>query len=135
MQLNFYKTFGVFSAVIGIGILVLQLIMPQIIFLYTWFLYIYFVALTVISYWIFNKGMQAAEAMDFYNANMGATALRLLISAIILFGYYFNFKENKINFTFTFFVLYFLFTAFEIRILLSNLRQNKHKANKADEKK
>lgn len=71
-----------------------------------------------------EKGTASKDAIDSYNATMGTTAIRLFLSLIVVITYIYLFKENKFNFAFTFFILYFLFTAFEIKTLLSKLRKN-----------
>lgn len=81
-----------------------------------------------------GKGTNSDDPYDFYNSTMSSVAIRLLVSAGILFGYYYNVKENQFPFTFTFFILYFLFTGFEIRLQLSKLRQKKGSSDNTNEK-
>ncbi|WP_345948560.1 MULTISPECIES: hypothetical protein [unclassified Mucilaginibacter] len=57
---------------------------------------------------------------------LGATTLKLLLCMTIALIYTHRYKVNDIVFVLNYFYLYFLYTAFEIYSLLSNLRvQNK----------
>ena len=57
---------------------------------------------------------------------LGATTLKLLLCMTIALIYLHKYKVNDIIFVLNYFYLYFLYTAFEIYSLLSNLRvQNK----------
>lgn len=112
-----------FSLAIVLLALVLQFTTP-LIFPHTWGMIVYFFGITLISHKIMEKGTASKDAIDSYNATMGTTAIRLFLSLALVITYIYLFKENKFNFAFTFFILYFLFTAFEIKTLLSKLRQN-----------
>jgi hypothetical protein len=110
------------AVIVGI-VLILQFTTP-LIFPHTWVMIAYFFGITLLSHSIMEKGTASKDPIDSYNATMGATAVRLFLSLAVVVIYIYLFKENKYNFAFTFFILYFLFTAFEIRTLLSKLRQN-----------
>lgn len=111
----------------SLGIVCLALILQfttPLIFPHTWVMIAYFFGITVISHKIMEKGTASKDPIDSYNATMGTTAIRLFLSLAVVLIYISMFKENKYNFAFTFFILYFLFTAFEIKTLLSKLRKN-----------
>jgi hypothetical protein len=119
---TFYKPFSIF---VGIGcwfFVSLQIFKPEWLQTYSWFLYIYFVAITLLSFYLIDNSIKTKEPMDFYNASMGSTTIRLFVSGGILFYYYFNYTENLVHFTVTFFVLYFSFTAFEVIMLLKKMK-------------
>ncbi len=123
MQKKFITILFLFTLVILAVTLILQFTTP-LIFPHTWAMIAYFFGITLLSHQIMEKGTASKDPIDSYNATMGATAVRLFLSLIIVIVYIYLFKENKYNFAFSFFILYFLFTAFEIRTLLSKLRQN-----------
>ncbi|WP_158825175.1 hypothetical protein [Mucilaginibacter lacusdianchii] len=57
---------------------------------------------------------------------LGGTTLKLLLCMFFALIYLYKFKVNDIIFVLNFFYLYFLYTAFEVYSLLTNLRvQNK----------
>jgi hypothetical protein len=80
-----------------------------------------------------HKGIQG-DGFDFHNRFMGNSAIRLLLTAVILFLYFYKVKVESVNFVMTFFVFYFIFTIFEIKYLLANLRQNPESIDKQHEK-
>lgn len=123
MNNSFVVLLTKFSLVVVLIALVLQFTTP-LIYPHTWGMIVYFFGITLISHKIMEKGTASKDAIDSYNATMGATAIRLFLSLIVVITYIYVFKQNKFNFAFTFFILYFLFTAFEIKTLLSKLRKN-----------
>lgn len=119
---SIYKPFGIFCGIIFWILLSLQLFKEEWMQLYSWGLFIYFVCITLLSFYLIGNSLNTKEPLDFYNASMGSTALRLFISGGVLFAYFFNYQENQIHFTITFFALYFSFTAFEVTMLLKKMR-------------
>ncbi|WP_448520592.1 hypothetical protein [Rhodoflexus sp.] len=115
------------------GVLILLgLWQPQLVVAYSWYLLGYFTAITLLTYYMVHQSNK--EPLDFPNYTLGATAVRLLISAVILGVFFWQVKdkETRWHFTITFFMMYFLFTAFEIKSLVANLRQNSGKTDKKD---
>jgi len=125
---NSYRDLLIFSCLVTLGVLGVYVIFPSWIVGFTWIILAYFIGITFLTNLLMNRGTKG-DAYDFYNYTMSSVAVRLLLSAGILFGYYYNFSENQYLFTFTFFILYFLFTGFEIRIQLSKLRQKQGSTN------
>jgi hypothetical protein len=123
MQKNFITLLLTFTAILIAIALILQFTTP-LIFPHTWAMLAYFFGVTLLSHQIMSKGTASKDPIDSYNATMGASAIRLFLGLAIVITYIYLFKENKFNFAITFFILYFLFTAFEIKTLLSKLRQN-----------
>ncbi len=123
MANSFYKSFAIFCGIIFWVLLSLQLFKPEWVAPYSWGLFGYLVALTALSYYLINKGIKTQDAFDFYNASMGSTAIRLLLSGTVLFTYFYFFKDNQIHFAITFFCLYFAFTIFEINALLKKVKK------------
>jgi hypothetical protein len=102
---------------------------------HTGWILLYNVALTAFSFLILSKGMgEGQDGWSFYNHFMGNASFRLLLTAGVIFGYFYWVKENQLSFTFTFFACYFAFTIFEIRYLLANLRHNSERLGNTDGK-
>ncbi len=83
---------------------------------------------------LISRGIKSKD-VDFVSYFMGASAIRLLVSAIILFLYFYFVKENAVSFTVGFFIFYLFYTVFEIRTLLAKLRPNFDSDGKSDEAK
>lgn len=62
-------------------------------------------------------------------ATFGSIALKLLFCLGFIFIYLYDNREEMLGFVLNFFVLYFLFTAFEIYSLMHNLRAQKKQRN------
>lgn len=129
-----YKNFILFSlfvsTLIGLG----QFFFPAYVLNFSWLVYLFFVFLTFVTEFLVKRGVQKGDNYDFYNSVMGSFSIRLLLSAIVLFAYYFKIEEDQLQFTITFFVLYFLFTSFEISSLVSILQHNQKSVSQSDEK-
>ncbi len=123
-----------FSAIITLILVVLSVVSPALIQWFTWATLMYFIGVTFLTNFLMNRGTATNDPYDFYNYTMSSVAIRLLVSAGLLFGYYYKFDQHVYLFTFTFFILYFLFTGFEIRLQLSKLRQKKGSSDNTHEK-
>ncbi|MEM1135970.1 MAG: hypothetical protein AAGI07_09025 [Bacteroidota bacterium] len=99
---------------------------------YALYIQLYFILLTLISFILIEKGIKSQD-VDFVSYFMGASAIRLLCSCIILFLYFYFVKDQAVLFTANFFMFYLCYTVFEIRTLLSKLRQNFDRDDKSDE--
>jgi FlaA1/EpsC-like NDP-sugar epimerase len=130
---SFYRQLLLLGAVLALIALSLQ-IFTDIITIYHWLGLLYFFSLTAFSYMLIAKGIKSQD-VDFISYFMGASAIRLLLSAIILFLYFYFVKEGAVSFTAGFFIFYLCFTVFEIRTLLAKLRQNFDRDGKSDEAK
>lgn len=123
----FAKNLSVFSGIIIllIGTFVFfsdyQLVHP-----YIWMIFAFFIFITAVTFYVTWWG--AREDQDnfqlYYFASMG---FRLILSIGVIFVYIYLIRERQIQFVLNFFVLYFLYTAFEIYSLLTNLRPHSKK--------
>ncbi len=125
---------------IGVITLICQFVVPTLLHPHVWFAYLYNAAITILSFFIFNKGIEKG-GLDFPKYFMGATAVRLLFSATALLIYIIwaksvlaSSKIFLIHFVINFFVFYILFTVFEISSLLSKLRLNSRDTQTDNEK-
>jgi hypothetical protein len=87
---------------------------------YIWYLLAYVVVIMYISHLIIAYGF-SKSAFDAQNFFMLGTSLKLLLSAVVIFLYFYRVKSNSISFLLNFFVLYFVYTFFEIKTLLLSL--------------
>lgn len=98
---------------------------PRIIHPFTPYTFSFFAVLTLLTYWITAKLMQA-NAQNFMVAYFGGMVARLLLSLTLVLVYLFmgGGREGNGQWAFlgSFFILYFLFAGFEVWAVLSNLR-------------
>ncbi len=126
----FFKKLFLLTILVSIGMIGAQQFAPFLLHEHAWYALGYNLFLTLTSYYIYQKGL-SKETLDFPKYFMGASAFRLLFSAIVLLLYIIWAKSTDgytqgelIHFMANFFVFYILFTVFEISSLLSKLRQN-----------
>jgi len=85
-----------------------------------WSIQFYFLVITLLTHFISSKGLKkVTEFHIFYMASMG---IRFLLSLFFIFVNLWFSKDGHIVFVIDFFILYFLYTSFEIYFLLTNLR-------------
>ena len=130
---KFFKGLAILTGVFALGIILCQQFNWLHLHPFTWWILLYHVVLTLGSFLMVNKGLKG-DGFDFYNQFMGNAAIRLLLSAAVIFFYFYKVKIENVGFTITFFIFYFTYTIFEIKYLLANLRQNSESLAKKDEK-
>jgi hypothetical protein len=125
---SFLKQLTLLTLVVVAGMLALGHFQPGSILPVSWYLLGYFIAITLVNFALVNQGLKG-DPLDFSNGTMLATGVRMFVSAGILFYFYWTVKDQdrRVHFTATFFVLYFLYSSFEIKTLLSKLRRNSGK--------
>ncbi len=95
----------------------------------------YQACLALLTYVMVGRGIDSKDPYDFYNNFMGATTIRLILSAVVLLVYIVNTeKSHHLLFAMTFFVLYIFYTVFEIITLLYKLRPNSETKTEQNEK-
>ncbi len=122
----FYKGFAFIAILLALSIYFLQasgayarFLLPEI-----WGFYIFFTGLTLIAYQVSLAGLRKDAEISVWFV-LGTITVKLLASMILaLFYLHFN-EVNPVVFLTNFFILYFVYTTFEIYSLLSNLRAQK----------
>lgn len=99
---------------------------------YIFWIILYFVLLTAGTYFFVVRGLRR-DLFALQNRYMASLALRLILSATCIILYIVLIKTEKISFVLNFFAVYFAYTIFEIRSLLTNLRAHLKNEQKEDE--
>jgi hypothetical protein len=87
------------------------------------FFFLYF--LTIIVYFLGLWGMKRGAEYSVYSL-LGGIVIKMIVSLSLVFYLFMKSPENKKVLALNFFSLYFLFTLFEVTVMLRNLRdQNK----------
>jgi len=127
---SFFLQLSILSVFSIVLIVLLHFFLPSIIHSSIWLILAYNILLTAISFFLIRKGVNKGGA-EFISFFMGNSAIRLLITAIILAAYILSQKSSDsydkdsiIHFVATFFVFYMYYTVFEIKTLLSNSHRN-----------
>nr|WP_246597000.1 hypothetical protein [Pontibacter aydingkolensis] len=95
----------------------------QLVHPFIWYIFGFFVFVTALTFYISRLGI-SYDKDNFQLYYFGSMGFRMILSIGVIFVYVFLFSENELQFVLNFFVLYFLFTGFEIYSLLANLRPN-----------
>jgi hypothetical protein len=120
---NFLLKLLVFSLCIAAGNVVFQLYAPERFAVkHLWAVFAFFVGITFLFHSVITKAAQGSP-QAFVRKYMGITAFRLFFFIIIIVVYRLAFgKEQAIPFAIAFLAHYFLFTIFEVAVLLRQLK-------------
>ena len=118
---SFFQKFIILLAVVTVGLYGLKAVYPQLIHLLIWVIQIYFCIAFGLTYLL--SGFAIKKMPDkmhlFY---MGAMAVRFLLSIMFIFICLLLISAGQVAFAMDFFVLYLIYSWFEIYLLLRNLR-------------
>lgn len=121
------KKFTVVSIIIALVLLVLEPISANLLesvelFIgpYKYFV-LFFLAITVLAYWLGVYGLKKSADSSVFIV-LGMVVGKMLLSMIFALIFIYGSRFNKIAFLISFFLPYFIYTAFEIYSLMSNLR-------------
>lgn len=125
MQINipYTKKFLLLSFVVVVSILYLQFWCKstQWVNTYIWYILGYITSIMYVSHLIIAYGFSKTP-YDAQNFFMLGTSVKLLLSAVIIFLYFYIIKTEAVSFILNFFTLYFVYTFFEIKSLLLSLQ-------------
>ncbi len=105
----------------------------NIITIYSYILVLFFALMSYFTHILVLKGFSKTP-LDAQNYFMLSSSLKIVISAIVLFSYFYFVKQNTTSFLFIFFILYFMYSFFEIKTLLLSLHPNSKGDTKENEK-
>lgn len=124
---KFYKGFGVLLLITVVLISLLKVYKPTLIQEpVIWYTLSFLTIVIFISHLLSSKGLKN-KAIDFHIYYMGSMGLRFLFSLIYLFLIVYFYPKDTWVIVINFFLLYFLYTSFEIYSLLANLRAENKK--------
>lgn len=112
---------AVMAISLHLTITLLQCYIPEWINTYTIYTNVYMAAITALFHFLITKG-NPNDAWDRNNYFMAATSVKLLLAAGWLFFYFLKIKSDKTSFLTNYFILYFVYTFFEIKTLLLSLQ-------------
>ncbi|MDQ3291982.1 MAG: hypothetical protein M3Q05_11905 [Bacteroidota bacterium] len=125
--MSFFKSLGLITIIICVvlGVLVyLQgytLVHP-----FIWYMVLFFLFITGFTYYIVSAGSKN-DPGNFQMYYLGSTLFRVLMCMGLIFVYVYFSTQRELQFTLNFFLLYFIYTGFEIYHILTNLRRNSKK--------
>lgn len=120
----FLVRFPIFSIIISLLIYGLERWMPWVLIPYIWPFYLFYIILIPGIYFIAAWGSEQSgesSVQVILGSELIKTLLPLIFSALVIF----KFHPEPIVFGFNFFILYILFSTFEIYCLIHNLRRSK----------
>ena len=120
LKSSFYRGFSILFVIISLIIFFLQQFEIKGIFPRIWLIQAFFFILTVLAHFIASKGL--VQKKDFHIFYMLSMAIRLFCCIIFLLIILYSTSNNHVSFVLNFFILYLIYTSFEIYFLLRNLR-------------
>jgi F0F1-type ATP synthase assembly protein I len=110
----FLRQLLILASLTGIGVIGLILLLPpQFVSPVLPFILVFHTAATLISFLFIHKKVQESP-QKFVNVYMANTTIKLLLYLVILMVYSLNFLHDAVNFIISFFVMYLIFTVFEV---------------------
>ena len=95
---------------------------------YTWvhpyagYILTFFALISGLTFFFIQKGA-TQDAGTFQLYYFGSSVFRVLLSMFVVFFYVYFASERELQFALNFFLIYFIYTGFEIYGILSNLRR------------
>jgi hypothetical protein len=115
---TFLRRILIYSAFLAFAAVVLSIILPAgYITPATPLLILFFLLMTWLIIWYLMKASDKSF-IRFVNAFMITTGLKLLLLILIIIGYIFMNRSDAVPFIVVFFILYLLYTAFEVYTVL-----------------
>lgn len=126
----FYRNFTVlFIIVSGLLYLLKNKNNPILIHPNVWLIQVFFLVIILVSFKILSSGLRK-DPLSFHIYLMGSMAVRFVFSAFfMLFCLYFSPIQHML-FAINFFILYLVYTGFEIYFILCNLQADSKKDGK-----
>ena len=123
----FWLSYPFFALAVYCCIDFIAILWPALLFDKITVFFIFFLVLIPITYLLSTNGIKRGGPESVLII-LGAQIIKMIVALILVAVYVLNFRLNAVVFGLDFFVLYVLFTGFEIHCLLHNLRLPK-KAN------
>lgn len=120
ISFGFYTIFSILFVAISLLVALLQVWHVPYVNPYIWTIQAFYFTVCLLSHFISEKGLK--NKPDFHIFYMASMGIRFLLSLIFLFAAAYLLKGGTITFVVNFFILYLLYTSFEIYFLLRNLR-------------
>ena len=121
------KKFTLFSLAIAVILILLSTISSNLLenvelFIspYPYFV-LFFLLITILAFWLGDWGLKKSADSSVFIV-LGMVVGKMLLSMIFALIFIYGSRFNKIAFLISFFLPYFIYTAFEIYSLMSNLR-------------
>jgi hypothetical protein len=89
---------------------------------YAWYMVLFFASITGATFYFIRKGI-GEDAGSFQLYYFGSSVARVLLCMFVVFFYVYFATERELQFAANFFLIYFVYTGFEIYSILSNLRR------------
>lgn len=90
---------------------------------HVWFLLLFFFTMTLLFHFLAVRASQG-KPQGFVRFYMGSTALRIFLYIMVIVAYRFYDKPAVLSFTIGFMIHYFVFTLFEVTVLLKELKKS-----------
>jgi hypothetical protein len=118
---SFFQKFIILLAVVTVGLYSLKAVYPQLIHSLIWVIQIYFCIAFGLTYLLSGFAIKKMpDSMHLFY--LGAMAVRFLLSIMFIFISLLLISIDQLAFAMDFFVLYLIYSWFEIYLLLRNLR-------------
>ncbi|TAH25265.1 MAG: hypothetical protein EAZ07_07685 [Cytophagales bacterium] len=123
---NYYTMLLIISIVIfSLFYITSNFISKEYIYSEFWLIQFFILVITILGHLISSIGLNSKSGMHLFS--MAGMSLRFFLSLIFIFISVFVLKLESVAYVLNFFILYFVYTSFEIYFLLRNLRPDSKK--------
>ena len=121
---SYIKKILILTAIVALVMFITFLIIPEKISIALPFLLAFFLGISILSYKILQK-KALTEPKKFIMGFMAHTVVRMMVYLFIILVYSFIYRSDAVNFIIGFFILYTIFTFFEVMQFIAITRQTR----------
>jgi phosphatidylglycerophosphate synthase len=121
---NYLKKILILAAATAILILIAWFVVPEMLSPVMPFVLAFFLGSSILSFSILQK-KAINEPKTFVTGFLAHTVIRMFVYLIIILGYGLSYRSDAVNFILGFFVIYTIFTFFEVMQFIRLTRNNK----------
>jgi len=126
--LNFLRRISILTIILAVISIGLYYLVPHKYITFTLpYQLVFFLAVYLFVFYIMLKSSYHKKKIKFISSFMLATTVKLLSFLAIILAYSFAVPEDAVQFIVTFFILYMIYTTFEIVSILKLMRNNTDK--------
>lgn len=121
---NYVKKILILTAIVALVMVMAFLAIPEYFSIALPFLLAFFLGISIVSYKILQK-KAVTEPRRFISGFLAHTVVRMMIYLFIILVYSFIYRSDAVNFIIGFFILYTIFTFFEVMQFIAITRQTR----------
>src|SRR3989338_9689307 len=120
---KFFLYLSLLTAILFLIILLPLFISNSVFFKMGFYSLLSYYLLTLLAYFMSIRGMKSKQTGTFMQYVFGAMLAKLVLSFLLILLFFQMFRNQRMEFVFSFLIAYLLFTGFEIFCLMLNVKE------------